>query len=206
MTRIVILSGSGSYADPWHPFETTSQLIREALAPLNGDVDIRSDVDAALADLDGTVTLVVANFGNPGVVPPEAAQQGLQRYLSSGGSFLAVHSSVTAFDDWLEWEQALGGRWVRGSSFHPPKSVARIHVAPDAPAIGDFDTLDERYTDLRTSPGNTVLATHTEGGTSHPVAWLAGPRRAVVTLGHDADAYSSAGARELLLASARLIL
>lgn len=202
MTSIMIVSGDGDYADPWHPFPSTSQQIADVVQEL-GEVTIRGDVEEALSELDGRVDLLIANIGNPGSRRPgTGAMIGLDRYVAAGKPVLAMHSSLTAFPEWPTWEHRLGGRWVRGTSYHPPLSRCEIVVDRNDHWITrhaeSFETEDERYTDLRVASGATVLAHHVEGGISHPVAWLSPSGSASIALGHDLGAYRSEGFRALI--------
>jgi len=49
--RITVISGSGRYSDPWHPFAETSQRIAGILQDAGHDVTVNDDVDARLAAL-----------------------------------------------------------------------------------------------------------------------------------------------------------
>ncbi len=53
MTRSLILSGGGAYADPWHPFAATSERIAGLLAALGHEVEISNLVADRVADLRG---------------------------------------------------------------------------------------------------------------------------------------------------------
>ncbi len=61
--RAVIASGSGRYADPWHPFPETSPLLAETPRGAGFAVEIDEDVDGAMARLAG-VGLLVVNAGD----------------------------------------------------------------------------------------------------------------------------------------------
>lgn len=225
--QALILSGSGRYADPWHPFAETSAALAGILAEAGFGVETADDVDAALAGLAGPCAadrgkegprtehpglpdLLVVNVGlprdgNPSPGTPEAAA-GLRRWLADGRPLLVSHSSSTSFLDSPEWEDALGGRWIRGTSMHPEYGRAAIHVVPESGAlvagIGDFELMDERYSYLQTAPGITVHATHTHEHREHPVMWSlnrGGGRTFFDALGHDAASYESPEHRELLL-------
>lgn len=107
------------------------------------------------------------------------------------------------YPDWPAWSALLGGRWIRDRTFHPPHGPATVHVSADHPVtagLEDFDTVDERYTDLHVEQGSTVLAWHELDGRRHPLAWLRSgdpARVAYLALGHDAGAYGE-GTRRLL--------
>jgi uncharacterized protein len=218
--KALLLSGVGRYADPWHPFAETSTALAGLLREAGYDVVIPADVDDALAGLaraDGAdlPDLLVVNVGLPrdGLPSPGTADAaaGLTRWLNSARPLLASHVSATSFVDLPEWEDGLGGRWVRGQSMHPEYGAAAIHMVPDSgplvAGIPDFKLLDERYSWLRTAPGITVHATHTHEDAEHTVVWsierpVPGSEPAGRTfydaLGHDGASYESAEHRELL--------
>jgi len=209
----LLLSGTGRYADPWHPFAETSAALADLLADRGVRVRTADDVDAALAHLvapgAGAMSaalaadapdLLVVNVGLPrdGRASPGTpdAGAGLHAWADSGRPTLAVHSSSTSFTDAACWEQLLGGRWVRGTTMHPEYGRARIRIEPTALTAGleDFTLDDERYTWLRTADGIDVHATHEHEGTRHPVIWShvrAGARTYYDALGHDAVSYAS---------------
>lgn len=218
--KALLLSGTGRYADPWHPFAETSTALADLLREAGYDVDFPADVDAALAELarSGEVDLpdlLVVNVGlprdglpSPGI--PEATA-GLRRWVNSPRPMLASHVSATSFVDLPDWEDGLGGRWVRGTSMHPEYGPATIHIRQDSgplvAGIPDFTLPDERYSWLRTAPDINIHATHTHEDAEHPVAWsferpVPGSEPAGRTfydaLGHDGASYESAEHRELL--------
>ncbi|TFV98363.1 ThuA domain-containing protein [Leifsonia flava] len=219
MTTITVLSGHGDYADPWHPFDETSQRLAALLAPL-GEVTVRVDVEAALAGLtatDARPDLLVFNISrDEGVepsTPPESAQTGLLAHLADGRPILAVHSASRAFADWPEWSSILGGHWEDGLTFHPERGVA--HIVPTDLAgelLGrgrSFYTVDERYTALVLEPDTQPLATHEHGGSEHPLAWFTtfGDAEVVYSaLGHDTEAYESPDAAAFVSGAAAWLL
>lgn len=219
--KVLLLSGVGRYADPWHPFPETSAALAGLLREAGYDVHIPGDVDAALADLAradeaGLPALLAVNVGlprdgQPSPGTPDAAA-GMIRWLDSGRPLLVSHVSSTSFTDLPEWEEGLGGRWIRGTSMHPEYGPASISVlegsGPVADGIPDFELFDERYSYLRTSPRITIHATHTHEDVEHPVMWslerlskgtLPAGRTFYDALGHDAASYQSPEHRQLLL-------
>lgn len=221
--RALLLSGVGRYADPWHPFAATSAALAGLLGEAGFSVELAEDVDAALAGMAapgpaapggpadaGLPDLLVVNIGlprddRPSPGNPEAAA-GLRRWLTDGRPLLVSHVSSTSFLDSPAWAEALGGRWIRGTSMHPDYGPATIHVVPESGAlvegIEDFALLDERYSYLQTAPTITVHATHTHEDREHPVMWsqdrLPG-RTFYDALGHDAASFQSPEHREILL-------
>jgi hypothetical protein len=71
--QALLLSGTGRYADPWHPFAETSAALAGLLREQGFGVEMADDVDAALARLaapDGPADadlpdLLVVNVGLP---------------------------------------------------------------------------------------------------------------------------------------------
>jgi type 1 glutamine amidotransferase len=205
MARCVLVSASADYTDPWHPFDELAGRITAVLEPVAGPVELRTDVDAALAEQDGSASLLVVSIGDAGPgTPSEAARRGLLRHLGAGAPLLVLHVSATAFPDWPEWEAVVGGRWVEGTTFHPEQGPFRVrieHGSPVTEGVEDFETVDEAYTALRVRPDVTVLARHELDGEAHPLAWthrFRDARVAYVALGHDAGAYDAEGTRRLV--------
>lgn len=216
----LVLSGGGRYADRWHPFAETSQRIAAIVQDQGYDVEISADIDRRLsraggADMPG---LMVLNIGDPsqGEAGPShddldgSAREGLLRYLRAGHPLLAFHSSATSLASVPEWEEILGGVWVRGTSMHPEYSRARIRVHSDrhpiVSGLHDFDVSDERYTYLRTAPDLVPLATHEHDGSEFPLIWARkyGSARVVYdALGHDTASYDSQPHRELIARAVR---
>jgi type 1 glutamine amidotransferase len=214
--RAVVVSGSGRYADPWHPFPETSARIADVLRGAGFEVEIDERVDARLA-APGDVELLVLNLGNPGedrdAETDAASRAGLLGYVAAGRPLLVSHVSSTSLPAVPEWEAILGGIWVRGTTFHPEYGPAHVEVVdhrhPITAGLADFDLDDERYTELRVSPAVHVLARHTLDGVAHPLVWTHeyGTARVVYdALGHDAASYDSHEHRELLARAARWLV
>ncbi|MBW9095754.1 ThuA domain-containing protein [Microbacterium jejuense] len=221
--RVVIATGAGRYADPWHPFSATSHRIAEILRADGWDAVVDEDVDHALAHLDG-VDLLVVNAGDPwrdGGAPhaDPAAAAGLAAAIDRGIGLIGVHAALSSLRDHPAWRAAIGGEWVPGTSWHPPIGDARVRVVdavhpvtdgllrlvPGSAEVPHFDVFDERYSDLVVDDGARVLAVHDVDGTQHPAVWVREqPTRAVVSsLGHDERAYDSPDLGVLLQRAAR---
>lgn len=218
--RAMILSGSGRYADPWHPFAETSARLASLVAEAGYEVEVRDDVDAALAALDDGVRLLVVDAGDPdgpdasGAEPATgraaaAAAAGvdeapLEAAIRRGIGILAVHAAASSLRDYAAFDRAIGGRWEWGRSWHPPFGDAHVHLVGNhviRDGLGDFDVADERYTALHLTEVIEPIAEHVEGGVRHPLVWARefGPSRLVYdALGHDARSYDSAGHRALV--------
>lgn len=229
MVDALILTGTGRYADPWHPYPETSPLLAELVRAAGFSPRIETDVDGALRRLDDGVRLLVVNAGDPegpdAGDPTDAQAPGVEREepvaslaegdaalaaaLERGIGILAVHSAAASLRDYPSYERALGGRWVRGRSWHPDFGAAQVRLDPEHPlatGLHDFAVEDERYTDLRLDAEIDRLAWHEHDGVRHPLVWTRelGPSRvAYDALGHDSRSYASAGHRELLARTLR---
>ncbi|MGO4535090.1 ThuA domain-containing protein [Leifsonia sp. 2MCAF36] len=220
----IILSGTGRYADPWHPFPATSERLAEILRAEGLHVTIDGDVDQRMSRLPAELPdLLVMNFGDPALNHPDdpqpaaeaSARVGLLSYLQAGRPLLALHATVTSLRGVPEWRSIVGGMWERGTSFHPDYGPAAVRIGPDQTdvnnGIADFSVQDERYTDLSVEPDNTVLAVHQENGRDHPIVWQRtyGPKKARVlydALGHDTASYDSDDHRALLAQAIRWLI
>jgi type 1 glutamine amidotransferase len=213
--RALVVSGSGRYADPWHPFPATSDALAEILTTAGLDAAVRHDVDAALGGLAG-VDLLVVNAGDPwhhgetGRGAPAESVGGLDAALTRGIGILAVHAAAASLRDYPTWRTALGGSWTVGVSMHPPFGEAHVRVYTDRHPIvagaRDIVLLDERYCRLEVDGDLTVLADHEFEGERHPLLWAREVGRSRVcysALGHDQRAYDSAPYRALLTRAAR---
>src|SRR3954470_14214710 len=111
--------------------------------------------------------------GGPlGAPPPRRGGGGAARL--PGVAVLGVHSAVIGFPGDARWAELIGGRWVRGTTFHPPIGEALIRLDATHPAMlgaPDFVVYDERYSAIATGDGNRRVAFHTEDGVVHDLAW-----------------------------------
>ena len=196
--KALIASGSGHYADPWHPFPETTPELSAILTDAGFDVSVNDDVDRAMTHLEG-VDLLVVNAGDPwrgeGGQPASAASvDGFTQALDRGIGVLALHCAVASMRDYPHWAAAVGGMWV------PELSL------PDGGEVQDFDVYDERYSRLQAIGERHVVAEFDVDGERMPAAWVrthAASRVAVDVLGHDARSYSSTGHRDLITRLAR---
>ncbi|MAP63856.1 MAG: hypothetical protein CMH34_08960 [Microbacterium sp.] len=205
--KALIASGTGHYADPWHPFPETTPELRAILTDAGFMVDVDDDVDHAMTRLDG-FDLLVVNAGDPwrgeDTVPaPAAAVDGFTRALDRGIGVLALHCTVATMRDYPDWAAALGGMWVPQLSWHPPVGDVEVRVlsVPGGDALPDFTVFDERYSRLQAIGRREVVAEFTVDGEPMPAAWVrtyGASRIAVDVLGHDARSYASAGHRALV--------
>ncbi|GAA4771632.1 ThuA domain-containing protein [Microbacterium gilvum] len=212
--RALIATGTGRYADPWHPYSTTSPLIADLLREDGYDVEIDEDVDHAMASLDG-IDLLVVNAGDSWRSEttrpvPVLALDGLHDALARGIGVIGVHAALSSLRDYPDWPVALGGMWVPGLSWHPPLDTISVEGGslPDGTVVADFTVDDERYTRLQAFGERTVVARHEADGEIVPTAWVRehGPSRiALDALGHDERSWASDGHRALFAQLARWV-
>ncbi|MEO7147677.1 MAG: ThuA domain-containing protein [Terrimesophilobacter sp.] len=219
--RALIVTGSGRYADPWHPLAETSAAIADILTADGWQVTVNADVDRALADLAPSSTtaghdldLLVVNAADPwrngetGFGAPEGSLSGLDAALKRGVGVLAMHTAVSSLRDYSNWAAAIGAIWLPEVSMHPPLGEARVQIVehPLTSGLQDFSLHDERYSRLQAVGERTILARHTLDGVRHPLAWIReheASRVACDMLGHDTRSYESAEHRELIRRLAR---
>jgi type 1 glutamine amidotransferase len=184
MTRALILTGQGHYADPWHPYDETSRCIAGLLAELGIVSEISGEVDERMSNLATDLPdLVVINAGDPAPNFPDESKRedeklgriGLLDYLASGRPLLGVHTAATSLRGVPEWRSILGGTWVRGQSFHPdygPLAVTINRFGDEITSdLANFTLNDERYSNLALEADNAVLASHVSGAVETPLVW-----------------------------------
>ena len=209
---VLIVAGEGPDTDPWHDLTATSAAAVQVFAALGG-TRIRGSASVGAADLDG-VRLVVMNVSHHGDPAPTVGTLSLIDEANRGGvAVLALHAAAFAFPGDERWDELIGGRWVHGTTFHPPLGEASFQVDTEHPAMrgaAGFSAYDERYSALATRTGNRRLAFHTEEGETHDLAWTRErPGRGPAAYwgpGHGVESYESAGHREHLAAVASWLI
>lgn len=207
MTRTLILSGTGRYADPWHPLPETTARIADILTDVGHRVTVETDIDRGMRRLDD-VDLLVVNAGDPwrggerGADPRSIA--GFDAAIESGIGVFAFHSAVASLRDYPRWAGLLGAVWLPTLSFHPPFGGMDVQVER---AVGTgFSLEDERYCALQGTGEREIVAWHAGADERRePAAWrrIAGRSRiAVDVLGHDSRSYDSEGHAEMIVALA----
>lgn len=214
MPDVVVLSGAGLYADPWHPFDDTSAAIAALIERDGLSCAVRDVAPDALDRPPSRLLVVNAGGGDPENRPdPDDSWNGFfERITAWAGErpTLVVHTGVNT--GWPGWAERVGGRWVRGVSEHPRMSVATFQAVdpghpvteglPTGDGIGGLDGIpvvtcyDERYQGLEIDERAVPLYGH-ETGEFHVCGWQFGT---VIYdgLGHDTRSYASRTRRRLL--------
>jgi type 1 glutamine amidotransferase len=209
--RALIASGTGRYADPWHPFSSTTPRLADLLRAADFDVSVDEDVDHALSDLSG-VDLLVVNAGDPwrSDAEPAPAPPGdaLEAAVEAGLGILALHCAVASLRDYALWASLIGAVWLPTVSYHPPQGDTTVTglKMPDGKLVPDFDLFDERYCRLQQIGPRQVVAEHPGDHFPEPAAWVrhhGRSRIAVDVLGHDERSYDPPGHRDLIQHLAR---
>ena len=207
--RALVLAGRGRYEDPWHDHAATSHVVADLLGEQGVDAEVRSTFPGSFADL-GSFDLVVVNAGRGRTDAAfdcddaawAPAHEAVRAFAAGGGALLGLHQAANTFADSPHWAGILGGRWVPGTSMHPPQDVATFTPVGDHPVVAGLGPVvadDERYCRLDVAPTSRVLLTAHHDRTDHPVVWASGGARAVYDgLGHGVESYVSPSRRDLL--------
>ena len=216
---ITIITGSGQYQDRWHDFTAVGYETARALEPLGHDIRMRSFKPGSVIDVEGSdLVVVLAGRGEWGVAdgpqeewPP--AYEALRTYREAGGPILALHIAASELPGIPEWNHWIGGRWIVGTSMHPPIGDSRVHVTdtahPITDGVTDFELYDEMYSYLEVDPDATVLLTHDYADTTHALVWAIerdGARSVYDALGHHVRAFEAPERAELLRREAAWLL
>jgi len=176
--------------DPFHPPETQAPSLTAILANIGIESDVEEDVEAGCRKLASgkydMLTFSAARWRmlnetsrpvNPEAIPApshpdprwalslsEVGREAIRKHLRGGGSLLAMHAAAIAFDDWPEWGEMIGARWIWGQSGHPTLGPVEARFVPRSsatPLVADlppFECEDEAYGGMWIAPDVTSLA------------------------------------------------
>lgn len=224
MPRNVIISGG-----IFHDFAESSRALQATLEPLGVQSIIYTDVNQALADLEGNesrlLTVNALRWRMHGEKYDDyraewafdlnvAGQEIIKRHMARGHALLAMHTASICFDGWPDWKHILGGAWEWGRSYHPPKSHVDVVVVGKDAIVADcpsFCVDDEVYAGLDTVAAISPLLasgdTHEIPG--QPLLWkhnYGGGRVIYDALGHDATSILEPTHRRIIQQSAKWLL
>ncbi|MCX8157439.1 MAG: ThuA domain-containing protein [Verrucomicrobiae bacterium] len=135
--------------------------------------------------------------------------------LQEGKGLVALHHSLANYQDWPEYRQIIGGKYVlkkevldgveRPGSTFKHDVVMQVRIAstahPITRGLKDFEIHDETYGGLYIHPDVIPLLLCDTPSSSPIVAWAktyANARVAAIQLGHDGQAYTNPSFRKLL--------
>lgn len=214
MSRALIIAGGVH-----HPMESSVPSLKARLADIGVESDAVEDIEEGCRMLgSGRYDLLTFSAIRFRMEAPqyeqhrarwalafsESGREAIRAHLRRGAGLFAVHAATIAFDDWPEWGEILGGRWVWGQSGHPPFGMAEVKFtgasSPLTTGLPDFACEDEVYGGLWVAPDVKPLAQarplidKTEDKAGKPGAWMPvlwtrnwqGGRVVYDALGHDA--------------------
>lgn len=215
-----------------HPCEASAPSVTRVLQSQGITTEVYEDIEAGCRQLaqGGYQLLTVSALrwrmqddryaphrGRWALALSESAREAIRQHLRSGGALLALHAAAISFDDWPQWGDIVGGRWVWGQSGHAP--FGGVEVRFDAATGGSiasglpaFQCEDEVYEKLALTPDVQALA-HARNLTGNagqpgdwtPVLWTRqweGGRVVYDALGHDARSLDHPVHQQLLARAA----
>jgi len=217
MLKNLVLTG-GLY----HPFDDSSKTLQTLLDAAGFASTVTDDLEHGFAELQtGSYDLLTvyalrwtmpqekfaAQRAASGFSPTAAQRSALHQHLVSGKGILALHTAAICFDDWPEWQEAVGARWIWDHSYHP--TLGTVHVQPTAcvhPIVAGlpaFTLEDEAYTNMDIAPGvQPLMEVRAASQTAFsPCLWtraLPSGRLVYDALGHDSASLSHSVHRQII--------
>lgn len=204
--KVLIVTGFDAKAHQWEESARLNQGILQASNRF--DVTVSNDKNIFASPKLTSYDVLVLNFGfwtEPD--PSEEGKAGLLNYVKGGGNVVALHFACSAFQEWKEFGEMLGRRWVKGVGGHGPYGEFTVKIKdtdhPITKGMKDFKTEDELYAKLSGDTEIHVLATADSdwSGKTEPIVFsrMYGKGRVLQNvLGHGADAKQNPGYQQLL--------
>ena len=156
MTHALVLAGHGRYEDPWHDTAAIAHRVAQLLADEGIDTTIRGTLPDALDHIEPDLVVVASGRGRPDAdfdgtdedwLPFHAR---LTALVASGVPVLGLHQATNTFLDSPSWGPLLGGRWIEGTTWHPPLGAATFRVVASGPpcslaGLAEVTAEDEQY-------------------------------------------------------------
>ena len=197
----------------FHPFDQSALTMASIFEEVGFESEITEDLEEGLSRLDResfdmlTVyalrwTMQTGEKYKPyreqwALSLSEASRLALTDFVREGGALLAMHTAAICFDDWHEWSEIVGAKWVWGTSSHPPfgpvETLKEPLEHPITRGVESFHLEDEVYSRMQLTLDVEPLlsARAAEQEIAQPVLWARkfGKGRVVFdALGHDAAA------------------
>jgi type 1 glutamine amidotransferase len=220
MSRVRVITGGPDYAHDFLGPNGTGPAVMRVLRDAGHQVDCTDDIEAGFLNC-GEVDVVVINalrwrmmadqyaqWRDQWAFSPSAeARRRIVDFVEGGGGLVACHTAMICFDDWDEWGDLIGGRWVWGTSSHPAPALVKVSLTdashPVVAGLHEMELVDEVYGDVAMGHDISVLATarrHVDDA-EQPVVWTrhAGRGRVVVNgFGHDVASIMTPAHQQLL--------
>jgi len=223
MPDALLLVGRDRFSDPWHDFVATGACVARELSDLGATVTWRSTFPETFHGLERPdIVVVLAGRRSPArdeANEPDGAQwrgfhDKLADFVAAGTALLALHSAANTFGDSPHWERLIGGRWVEGTSMHPPIGDAvfdPIGSHQIISGVGAVYAFDEQYLGLDVAPSSQPFLSVRQDDAVHIVSWVANPpggkgRVVYDGLGHDTRSYKSTERVALLRSEIKWLL
>ena len=211
VVRVLIFSGQNN-----HDWRATTPKLKSILESSGRfTVDVTEHPEQCNATTFAKYDVLLSNwntYGQPTVTNwPTTMREAFLHFVRDGKGFVSIHAGSSAFYDWSEYQQIVGGTWKTGQTGHGPLHEFPVKIVnekhPITEGLTNFVTTDELWhrTDLQTNI--QILATaysapQWEGtGKDEPVAFVTqfGLGRGFnLLLGHNPAAMDAAGFQQLL--------
>ncbi len=206
--KILILTGRNN-----HNWEQTTAVLDSTLKECGlFSVDITTKPDTLKYEQLKKYDALLSNWNSwpeNDIRWPEAAEQGLMRFVNEGGGLVFFHSSTSAFYTWPEFKQISTAAWIMDSTWHGPISPVTVSVQnqehPITSGLTDFDILDELWINAGQNEAFRVLGTasnNEEDTGEQPAIFVGSYGRGRIfhtILGHDARTLRNTGFQTLIL-------
>lgn len=219
-----------------HPVEASAPSIQQVLQAHGIETDVEEDIEAGCQRLaQGDYRLLTvsalrwpmpeakyeAHRARWALAISQQARAAIESHLRGGGALLAMHTAAISFDDWPQWAEIVGCRWVWGQSGHAPHGGVEVRFDGSEPGnlgtgLPAFQCQDEVYENMPLAPDVRPLAhaRNQSGDNGRPGAWAPiwwtrnwqGARVVYDALGHDAQSLDHPVHRQLLERSVAWLL
>jgi len=171
-SKAIVLVGS-RWHDPWVGGEILKRLLQDV-----GLASLRTDQGSILTPERLAQTPLVVFYCDGRWIPddPESRrltpeqEANLVRYVTAGGGLLGVHGAAVFREEYAQYPQMLGGRFLR----HDKQGEFTVKIQnPNHPitrGVSDYAVFDEPY-EVEWYPGSELLLAGEWGGQRRPLGW-----------------------------------
>ena len=191
-----------------HPYEESTPVLQAFVREAGHTVTLSESAEELADDLS-IFDAIVLNTLRQGATNNDltrAQREGLEGYVSNGGSLLSIHISAASCPDWSQAKKITGGGWVLGESWHPPFGWFQVYVDdtdhPVTKGVSHFWTYDECYCGLDIQPGVDIFMHGIVEGEDKPLGWshqFGQGKVANIALGHAGSSQQHPQFQKLIL-------